>query len=125
MSGVVTFLNNTPVRWLCKRQPTVKTSTYGSEMVTAQVSTEMLMELRYQLRMLGVTLEGPTHMYGDNKSVVLNGSTPSSILKKKHLSLAYNRVREASAVGILVFSAIWSEENVANVLTKPLGGTEF
>ena len=83
------------------------------------------MELRYQLRMQGVTLEGPAHMYGDNKSMVLNCLTPSSILKKKHLSLAYNRVCEASATGILVFSAIWSEENVADVLTKPLGGTEF
>ena len=94
-------------------------------MVAARVATEMVMELRYQLRMLGVSLEGPAHMYGDNKSVVLNCSTPSSILKKKHLSLAYNRVREASAAGILVFSAIRSEENVVDVLTKPLGGTEF
>ena len=83
------------------------------------------MELQYHLRMLGVTLEGPAHMYGDNKSVVLNCLTPSSILKEKHLSLAYNRVHEASTAGILVFSEIWFEVNVVNVLTTPLGGTEF
>ena len=82
VGGVVIFLNNTPVRWLCKSQPTVKTSTYVSEMVVARVATEMVMELQYQLRTLGVALDGPTHLYGDNKSVVLNFLTPSSILKK-------------------------------------------
>ena len=40
VSGVVIFLNNTPVRWLCKRQPTVETSTYGSEMVAARIATD-------------------------------------------------------------------------------------
>ena len=36
-------------------------------------------------------------MLGDNKSVVINASTPSSVLKKKHCAINYHRVREAIA----------------------------
>ena len=119
------FLNNTLISWYSKRQSTVETSTYGSELVAARITTELIMTVRYQLRMLGVPLDGPAMMYGDNNSVVLSTSTPSSVLKNKHNTIAYHRVREALAAGILVFSHIRSEENLADILTKPLGNQKF
>jgi hypothetical protein len=61
------------------------------------------MEVRYMLRSLGLDLEGPTLMLGDNTSVVLNTSVPSSVLKKKQNAIAYHRFREAIAAGILRF----------------------
>jgi hypothetical protein len=30
VAGIILFINNTPVRWVSKRQKTVETSTYGS-----------------------------------------------------------------------------------------------
>ena len=125
MTGILVFLNNTPVRWVCKRQKTVETSTYSSELVSARLATELVMEIRYQLRMLGVPIDGPANMFIDNNSVVLNCSIPSSMLKKKHLSLSYKRVREACAAKILTIRYVKSKENLVDVLTKPLGGTEF
>ena len=53
------------------------------------------------LQSLGVALDGPALMLGDNMSVVLNTSVPSSVLKKKHNSIAYRCVREAKAAKIL------------------------
>jgi hypothetical protein len=44
------------------------------------------------LRSLGVSLEGPTLMLGNNMSVVLNTSVPSSALKKKHNAISYHCV---------------------------------
>jgi hypothetical protein len=67
---------------------TVETSTYGSEMVASRIATEQIVELRFMLRSLGVDLEGPVLMLGDNMSVVLNTSIPSSVLKKKHNAIA-------------------------------------
>ena len=78
------MLNNTPIRWVSKRQKTVETSTYGSELVASRIATELILEVRFMLRSLGVDLDGATLMLGDNMSVVLNTSVPSSVLKKKH-----------------------------------------
>ena len=55
------------------------------------------------LQSLGVALDGPALMLGDNMSVVLNTSVPSSVLKKEHNAIAYHRVREAIAAKILQF----------------------
>ena len=125
VTGILVFLNNTPIRSVCKQQKTVETSTYGSELVAARIATELDMELRYQLRIHGVPIEGPVMMYGDNMYVVLNTTVPSSVLKKKHLSCSYHRVREAIAARILTFRHIRSKENYADVMTKPLGFQNF
>jgi len=125
VTGIIVFLNNTPIRWYSKRQKTVESSTYGSELVAARIATELTMELRYTLRMLGVPIDGPALMLGDNMSVVLNTTVPSSVLKKKHLGIGYHRVREAIAAGVIRFCHIPSEENVADILTKPLANAAF
>jgi hypothetical protein len=119
ITGIFVMLNNTPIRWFSKRQKTVETSTYGSELVASRVATELILEVRYMLRSLGVALYGPALMLGDNMSVVLNTTVPSSVLKKKHIAIAYHRVREAIAARIMRFAYIKSEENVSDMLTKP------
>ena len=125
VTGILLLLNNTPIRWLCKRQKTVETATYGSELVAARVTTELILETRYMLRSLGVHIDGPALMLGDNMSVILNTTVPSSVLKKKHCAIIYHRVGEAIAGKILRFAKIPSSENLADVLTKPLGRQQF
>ncbi len=48
-----------------------------------------------------MAIQGPTIMHGDNKSVVIRATTPSSTLKKRHNALAYHRVREVVAARIV------------------------
>jgi hypothetical protein len=117
---ILVMLINTPIRWIFKRQKTVETSTYGSDLMASRVATELFLEIRFMLRSLGVVLYGPALMLGDNMSVVLNTTVPSSILKKKHNAIAYHRVREAIAERIMRFAYIKIEENVSDVLKKPL-----
>jgi len=85
----------------------------------------LIMEYRYKLRMLGVPLNSPAIMLGDNMSVVVNASVPSSQLKKKNNAIAYHRVREAIAAGVMRFAHIPSEQNYADVMTKPLSAQTF
>ena len=115
------FLNKTPIQWYSKRQGTVESSTYGSELVAARIATELTIAMRYKLRMLGVPIEGPAMMLGDNMSVITNCSLPSSSLKKKHNSIAYHSVREAVAAGLIKLAHVPGKSNVADILTKPLG----
>jgi hypothetical protein len=64
-------------------------------------------------------------MLGDNMSVVLNTTIPSSSLKKKHLACSYHRIREAIAGKYVKFGHIGSEFNLADVNTKPLNSVVF
>jgi hypothetical protein len=91
----------------------------------SRVATELILEIRYMLRSLEVALNGPVLMLGDNMSVVLNTTVPSSLLKKKNNVIAYHRVREAIAARIMRFAYIESEENVSDILTKPLSNEKF
>ena len=125
VTGVLLFMNGMPVKWYSKRQKTVETSSYGSELVAARMAVDLIVELRYKLRMLGIPIEGPTMMLGDNMSVVINTTIPSSQLKKKHNAIAYHRVRESVAGKIIQFAHIRSEDNLADCLTKPLPRFKF
>ena len=84
VTGILVMVNNTIVKTYSKRQSTVESSTYGSELVAARIATDMAVEIRYTLLMLGVPIDGSVLMLGDNKSVVMNTTIPSSALKKKH-----------------------------------------
>jgi hypothetical protein len=72
------MLNNTPIIWISNHQKTVETSTYGSELVASRIGTEaeLILEIRYMLRSLGVALDGPALMLGDKISVFLNTTFP-------------------------------------------------
>jgi len=117
-TGILHFVNQTPIDWYSKRQSTVETSTYGSEFVAARIATEQIIDLRYNLRMMGLPIDGPTFLYGDNASVILSSTIPSSTLTKRHNALAYHRVREAIASKIIYFSHIEGKDNPADIMTK-------
>jgi hypothetical protein len=125
ITGILFMLNNIPIRWISKRQKTVEISTYGSELVAPRIATELIIEIRYMLRSLGVTLDGTALILGDNMSVVLNTIVPPSVLKKKHTAIAYHCVREAIAEKVMRFAYIKSEENVSDVLIKALSNEKF
>lgn len=124
-TGIILFLNNTPVKWFCKKQNTVESSTYGAELVAGRLAAEMIIEFRYKMRMLGVPVEGPSIMLGDNMSVIQNCSIPSSQLKKKHNAIAYHRVRECVASNIIKLGHVSSESNYADLCTKALNGPKL
>ena len=101
VTGILLCVNKTPVKWYSKRQNTVESSTYGSELVALRITIEMILEFRYKLRMMGIVINGPAVMFVDNKAVVKNTTLPSSTLKKKHNTIAYHKCREAVASNIM------------------------
>ena len=124
-SGMIHLVNKTPIDWFSKRQNTVETATYGSEFVAARIAVDQIVDLRYSLRMLGVRIDGPTWLFGDNLSVVNSATIPSGKLKKRHNVLSYHRVREAQAAKIVNFVHIDGKHNPADVLTKHMSSREW
>ena len=59
-----------------------------------EVGTEYVREWRYELRMIGILIRVPCHVYVDNKSVIFNSYAPESVLKKKRNLIVYNHVQK-------------------------------
>ncbi|MGH2415312.1 MAG: Ty1/Copia family ribonuclease HI, partial [Microcystaceae cyanobacterium] len=76
------------------------------------------------LRSIGTSTVA-VNIIGDNMSVINNTTIPGSVLKRKHLSIAYHKVREAVAAGIITISHISSDMNIADLLTKSLPTQTF
>jgi hypothetical protein len=118
VTGILHLFNKTPIDWFSKLQSTAETATFGSEYVAARTCTEQIIDLRTTLRYMGVPVEGPTMVFGDNESVINTGSVPHGKLTKRHNALSFHRVREAVAAGITVLHYIPGNQNPADLLSK-------
>ncbi len=72
--------------------------------------------------MMGITVDKPAYVFGDNQSVLANTTAPGSTLKKKSNTIVYHFVREGCAPDGWRTAYINTDENVADLLTKPLAG---
>lgn len=88
-----------------------------------RIATEHIRVLRYKLRSFEVPINEPTFVFGDNQSVLKNCSLPESTLKKKSNAIAYHYVRESAVMGESIHGYIYTSDNVADILTKPLTGS--
>ena len=121
-TGIIIFVQNAPIIWYSKRQNTVELATFGSEFMALRVCKELIVALRYKLRMFGIPVDGPANVFCDNQGVVKNVSIPESTLLKKHNAINYHVVEEAAAVGILRVGREDGQMNWADLLTKVLMG---
>ena len=112
------LVNATPTHWHTKRQGTVETATFGSEFVAARIATDQIIDHRYTLMYLGVSIRVKSYMFSDNKSVVDSVSRmPTSTLSKKSTLASYHRVRETIAAAYLQFTWENGKSNPADILT--------
>ena len=70
--------------------------------------------------MMVIQVDDPTYIFGDNKAVLVNSSVSNSVLKKKSNSIAYHFVREGTASNEWRTTHIQSENNIVDMLMKPL-----
>ena len=117
-TGYFIFLNNALIVSFSKRQNTVESSTYGSELVAMRIAKDMVSALRIKLKCFGIPLAGPTNVFCDNNAVVQNVSIPESTLSKKHNAINYHIIREAVAAGIIRVGKEDTTTNIADVFTK-------
>jgi hypothetical protein len=123
-TGFIAYLNSAPIHWFSKKQTSVETSSFGSEFIAMKQCCEYLRGLRYKLRMMGIPVDGPSYVFGDNQSVLANTTKPHSTLKKKSSSIAYHFVREGVAKDEWRTTYLNTDHNPADLLTKSLPGGE-
>lgn len=125
ITGIIVFVGRTPVNWISRRQGAIATSTYHAEFMALRTATEEAIAIRYMLRSLGIPVEGPTHLLGDNLGVIQNAACADSQLKKKHVALSYHFVREATAAKIVNPVKIDGSFNFSDICTKQVSRNLF
>ena len=115
------LLNQTPGAQFMPGQ--VEMATYGSEFMAACQAMEQINDIYYTLHMLGVPLDGPTWLLGNNQAVINSTTIPHSSLSKFWNALSYHHCREAVAADIVHFKFLPHCENPSDILTKtpPMG----
>ena len=112
---------NGAAMWKSKRQTIRALSTAEAEFVAA---SSMMQEIIYDRRILenlGFPPPGPTEIYEDNTTCIkwANGAVGGSD-RAKHIDLREHFIHEAMENHIVQLKAIEGQNNVADLLTKPL-----
>ena len=118
VTGCLYFVNKTLVDWCSKKQATVETATYGSELVAAKTATEQIMDIRQMLRYLGAPIVSKSYAFGDNRSVITSTTLPHSTPARHYNILAFHRVRQAIVAKIMPLYWIQSAYNISDMLSK-------
>jgi hypothetical protein len=125
VTGILIMVGRTPVFFSSKRQGSVETSTYGAEFCAMRTAAEETIAVRYMLRCLGVKVTRASYVFGDNLGVIQNCTIKESLLKKKHVAIAYHKTRECAAANIVHPIKINGLRNFAECLTKSLAERVF
>ena len=78
------MVGSTPVSWMSKCQGADATSTFSAEFCAMRLATEEAITIQYMLHSLGIPVNEPTKLFGDNLGVIQNASMPEATLQKKH-----------------------------------------
>ena len=78
---MIIFLGMAPIAWHSKKQGSIESSSFVSELSALKTAVEMIEGLHCKLRMMvGIPLDGKTFVKADNMSVIHNCSNPASQL---------------------------------------------
>ena len=90
------------------------------------ICSEETISVRMQLGELGVDLATPTTIYCDNLAAVALANNPSRVHHRtKALDLKLHKIREWVLDGLIAILPVRSEDNIADLGTKPLPRPAF
>lgn len=125
VGAFIFFLGNTPISWNSKKQSSTSRSSCESEYrALAQCSCEAIW-IRRLLQELKILDTKPTTLYCDNQSTIKLSYNPVFHEKSKHFEIDYHFTRQKVESNIIRVEYISSQEQPADLLTKPLGRIKF
>eukprot|EP00253_Pinus_taeda_P018945 PITA_18945 len=124
-SGYVFHMGSGAISWASKKQPIVALSTAEAKYVTATVVACQAVWMRWMLRSLCQEQEKGTVIFCDNSSVIVLSKNYVFHKRTKHIDTKFHYIRELVSNGEIVLKHCRTQEQVADILTKPLGQKSF
>ena len=113
------------VSWFSRKQKSVALSTIEAEyMVASLASCETIWCRKLLMRLFDQELE-TTLIHCDNQSYIKLSENPVFHDRSKHIEIKYHYIRDMVQRGAVKLLYLVTEEQIANVLTKPLVRLKF
>jgi hypothetical protein len=108
-----------------KKQSITADSSTAAEYIAAHSAAKEIQWARSLLEELGYKQLEPTVLFEDNKSTITMVNNDSHSQKTKHIDIRYHYIREAVQRKQLVMEHLPTTIMTSDIVTKPLGPTEF
>jgi hypothetical protein len=119
-SGYVFLLSSGAVSWSSKKQPIVTLSTTEAEFVAAAMCVCQALWIKRILKELGHSNGGCTQVKCDNSSTIKLSKNPVMHGRSKHIDVRYHFLRNLTREGTIALVHCGSQDQVADLMTKPL-----
>jgi hypothetical protein len=124
-SGYAFSIGSGVICWSSKKQPIVALSTTEAEYIAASFAGCQIVWLRGILENLNHKQDVPTTLLCDNNSAISVTKEPVLHGRTKHIRMRYHFLRELVHDGIIQVKYCKTEDQIADVFTKPVGGQNF
>jgi hypothetical protein len=118
------FLGRSLVSWSSKKQTSVALSTNEAEYVTASSCCAQFLWMWQTLKDYGYTMN-QVPILCDNESAIKIAYNPSEHSRTKHIDNRHHFLRDHTIKGDIVISFVRTNEQVADIFTKPLDVKRF
>ncbi|XP_065633621.1 secreted RxLR effector protein 161-like [Quercus suber] len=118
------YLENNLVSWMSKKQNLVSLSTAKAEYIAAASCCAQLLWMKKLLHDYGIT-QDTMCVFCDNTSAINLSKNPVQHLKSKHIEIRYHFIRDFVEEKTLYLEFINTENQKADIFTKPLDGPKF
>ncbi|GAB2290803.1 hypothetical protein Dimus_038122 [Dionaea muscipula] len=119
-TGFLFCLGETPFTWVSKLQPIVTLSSSEAEYVAIASCVSHGLWLRQLLAELHVHQELPTVIHVDNQSAIAIAKNPVYHDRSKHIDVRFHFLRESVANEFVKLKYVKTQDQLADLLTKPL-----
>jgi len=124
-SGYMFMMNNGPVSWASRLQRVTATSTVEAEYVALCEAVKEACYLRQVLFDMGFKQADPTVIHVDNAGSIQLAQNAGYHSRTKHMDVRFHYIREKIQDKTVRLKYIPTEDNTADILTKPLECNKF
>src|SRR5688572_28583818 len=123
-SGMCQFLGRSLVSWSSKKQTSIALSTAEAEYVAAGQCCTQLLWMRQTLRVFGYNLS-KVPLLCDNESAIRMADNPVEHSRTKHIDIRHHFLRDHQQKGDIEVFYVSTENQLADIFTKPLDEKTF
>ena len=118
------YVGNNLVSWMSKKQNSISLSTAEAEYIATGSCCTQLLWMQKFLHDYGICQEYLT-IYCDNTSAINISKDPVQHSRTKHIKIRHHFVRELVEDGTLTLEFIHTDDQKADLFTKPLDSKHF